>query len=145
MLRRRLKDIHGGVDDALGLAMEVFVFTVIFVFGGVFIGSAGAQALSAIVAHHLAAVEASTTATFANAEAKSESSIYLLASSTGIVTSQSQCSPNTNACVVFEPCSAAQPVCTVVVERRVVIPVANMPIVWSAKAVSIWQQGGRTS
>lgn len=141
MLRAMLKDTRGGVDDALGLIMEIFLFTVIFVFAGVFLGSAGAQSLSAIVAHHLAAVETTTTPAFTITEAKAEASTYLLAKSTTITTSISQCSPNTNACVVFEPCSAAQPACTVVVERRVLVPVVNTPMVWIAKAVSIWQPG----
>ena len=141
MLRSALKDTRGGIDEALGLIMEVVLFTLVFAFGGVFIGSAGAQGLSAIVAHHLAAVETSSSSTFATLEAKSETSTYLLAKSTTITTSMSQCSPSASACVVFEPCSATQPVCTVVVERRVMLPVANTPIVWTAKAVSTWQQG----
>ncbi len=124
--------------------MEVSLFAIVFAFAGVLIGSAVAQALSSIVAHHLAAVETSTTASFTASQAQSEASTYLLAKSTIITNSRSQCSSSTNACVVFEPCSATQPACVVVVERSVLLPVVNTPITWIAKAVSIWQPGTAT-
>jgi hypothetical protein len=139
VLRSVLKDPRGGVDDALGLIVEVVLFTLVFAFGGVFIGSAGAQALSAIVAHHLVAVETTSSFAFAKEQAQSEGSTYLLAPSTDVTTAVSQCATSQSACVVFEPCSASQPVCTVVVERRVMLPVVNKQIVWTAKAVSAWQ------
>jgi hypothetical protein len=139
VLRSVLKDTRGGLDDALGLIVEVALFTLVFAFGGVFIGSATAQALAAIVAHHLAALETTSSVAFAKQQAEEEGNTYLLAPSTDVTTAIAQCATSQSACVVFEPCSASQPVCTVVVERRVMLPVVNTQIVWTAKAVSPWQ------
>lgn len=136
-----MRDTKGGIDDALGLVVEVSIFTLIFVFAGVLVGSATAQAMSEVVANHLAAVEISGNSLLLNQESTSEAHQFLQASVVQTTTSAAQCNTTANACVVVEPCSASSPACVIVVERRVMIPIVDSPVVWSAKAVSIWQPG----
>ena len=136
-----MNDAKGSIDDALGLVVEVSIFTVIFVFAGVLVGSATAQAMSEVVANHLAAVEVSGNPQLLKQETTSEAHQFLQAAVVQTTTSVAQCNTTANACVVEEPCSAASPACAIVVERRVMIPIVNSPVVWSAKAVSIWQTG----
>ena len=140
-IMRLLRNADGGIDDALGLVVEVAIFTVIFVFAGVLIGSATAQAMSEVVANHLAAVEVSGNTKLLNQESTSEAQQYLQASVVQTTTSVNQCNTTANACVVLEPCSASSPACVIVVERRVMIPIVDSPVIWSAKATSIWQPG----
>lgn len=140
MFAKLMRDTRGGVDDAFGLIVEVFFFTLVFVFAAVLIGSATAQAMSEVVAHHLAALETSGNQVLMQSEAKTEAHDYLMANVTQVSSSLSGCSNSANACVVTEPCSSTSPACVVVVERRVMIPIVDSPIIWSAKAVSIWPQ-----
>ena len=139
-----LHDWTGTIDDALGLIVEVSIFTLVFAFGAVLIGSVGAQAMSDYVAHNIAAlmpnnVVAGTASQFVTEQAQYEAHKYLQASSTDVVSSRSQCG-TAAACVVLNPCSGASPVCVASVERRVTIPVVDSTITWYAKAVSIWPQ-----
>jgi len=140
-LDKMLHDWTGTVDDALGLVMEVSIFTLIFAFAGVLIGSAGAQAMSEIAAHHIASLSAvdGPDSAMVLQEAQNDAHAYLQAQTVAIVHSQASCG-TASACVVISPCSAAFPVCVVIVERRVMIPVANSTVTWTAKAVSIWPQ-----
>ena len=137
---KMLRNTLGGIDDALGLIVEVSLFTIIFVFAGVLIGSATAQAMSELVAHHLAALATSGNPSLMATEAQSEAHQLLQAAVVQTTTSPSQCGTTANACVIVEPCSSISPACVVIVQRRVMIPIVNSPIVWSAKAVSPWQQ-----
>ena len=140
MFSELMKSAEGGIDDALGLMLEIFLFSVVFVFAAVLIGSAGAQAMSEVVANHLAAIEISGNAGLMAQEIRSEPRRFLLANTVASTSSVSQCG-SANACVVIEPCSSTSPACVVIVERRVMIPIVDTPVTWMAKAVSIWQPG----
>ena len=138
-----LHDWTGTVDDALGLIMEVSIFALVFTFAGALIFSAGAQAMSEIAAHHIAAlsaVEGPNSAAVLQ-EAQNDAHAYLGARNlpVAVVHSQSSCG-TAPACVVISPCSAAFPVCLVIVERRVMIPVVGSTVTWTARAVSLSQQ-----
>ncbi len=135
-----MRNAKGGIDDALGLVLEVFLFSLVFVFAAVLIGSAAAQAMSEVVANHLAAIDISGNTALMAQEAQSEPRQFLLANTVSVTSSASQCG-SANACVVAEPCSSSNPACVVIVERRVMIPIVDTPVTWSAKAVSIWQPG----
>lgn len=140
-LDKMLHDWTGTIDDALGLVMEVSIFALVFTFAGVLIGSAGAQAMSEIAAHHIAslsAVEGPDSAMVLQ-EAQNDAHAYLQAKTVAIVHSQVSCG-TASACVVISPCSSASPVCAVIVERRVMIPVVDSTVTWTARAVSLRQQ-----
>lgn len=137
-LRKLLRDATGGVDDAFGLVMEVSLFALIFVFAGVLIGSAAVQALSELAAHDLVAIDTTGNTTLLSQEIHTEVRQMLDTASVEIVSGTSQCSTSVPACVAVDPCSSSQPACAVTVERRVMVPVVNEPIVWSAKAVAAW-------
>lgn len=142
MLRKMFQDSNGSIDEALGLIVEIFFFSLVFVFGAVLIGSAGAQAMSDIVAHNIASLMLppnGTSSQFLVQQAQYEAQTYLQAKSTQVVNSRSQCG-TAAACVIINPCSAAAPVCVASVERRVTIPIVNSTITWYAKGVSIWPQ-----
>ena len=96
--------------------------------------------MSEVVANHLAAVEISGNAALMAQETQNEPHQFLLANTVQVTTWVSQCG-SANACVVLEPCSSGSPACVVIVERRVMIPIVDTPVTWSAKAVSIWQPG----
>lgn len=137
-----LKDRDGGIDDALGLMLEVLFFALIFVFAAVLIGSATAQAMSEIVAHHIASLvpgSAGANSRLVQQESQTEAQGLLASHSTSVVSARYQCGA-ASTCVIVNPCSAASPVCVVSVERKVMIPIVDSPITWYAKAVSIWPQ-----
>ena len=137
-----LKDQDGGIDDALGLMLEVFLFALIFVFAAVLIGSATAQAMSEIVAHHIASLVPASggpNELLIRQESQTEAHQLLASNSTSVVSARYQCGA-ASTCVIVNPCSAASPVCVVSVERRVMIPIVDSTITWYAKAVSIWPQ-----
>ena len=136
-----LKDQDGGIDDALGLMLEVFFFALIFVFAAVLIGSATAQAMSEIVAHHIASLVPvnGPNNQLVLQESQTEAHQLLASNSTSVVSARYQCG-SASTCVIVNPCSAASPVCVVSVERRVMIPIVDSTITWYAKAVSIWPQ-----
>ena len=92
------------------------------------------------MANHLAAIEISGNSSLMAQESQSEPHQFLLANSVQSATWPSQCG-SANACVVVEPCFSWSPACVVIVERRVMIPIVDAPVTWSAKAVSIWQPG----
>ena len=140
MFASLLRNAKGGIDDALGLVLEVSLFAIIFVFAAVLIGSATAQAMSEVVANHLAAIEISGNTALMAQEAASEPQQFLDANTVAYVGYASLCG-SASACVVAPPCSSASPACVVIVERRVMIPIVDTPVVWSAKAVAIWQPG----
>lgn len=136
-----LKDQDGGIDDALGLMLEVFFFALIFVFAAVLVGSATAQAMSEIVAHHIASLVPvnGPNNQLVLQESQTEAHQLLASNSTSVVSARNQCG-SASTCVIVNPCSAASPVCVVSVERRVMIPIVDSTITWYAKAVSIWPQ-----
>lgn len=142
-LKRLFADDDGGMDEAFGLVVEVTVFTLVFTFAGSLVVSGTAQAMSSIVAHHvagLAAVEGSGSAAVRQ-EAQNDARAYLQTHSApvAVVSSVSQCG-TAAACVAISPCSSTSPVCLVTVQRRVSIPVVNSTVTWTAKAVSLCQQ-----
>jgi len=141
MLRDLIRDTSGGLDDSLGMIMQVVVLVLVFAFSGTLIGSAVVQSFTDIVAHHIASLEVSTPPSFTVAQATSEASTYLLAKNPSEPSSTSQCSTTASTCIVFEPCSAISPDCVVVVERKVTLPVIGSKITWIAKATAVWQPG----
>ncbi len=141
MLRDLIQDTSGGLDDALGLIMQVLVLVLVFAFSGTLIGSAVVQSFTDIVAHHIASIEVSAPPSFTVTEANSAASTYLLAKNPSIQTYPSQCQSSASTCIAFEPCSATSPACVVVVERQVTLPVVDKKITWIAKATAVWQPG----
>lgn len=144
-----LRDTKGGLDEALGLVFQVFVFMTIAIFGASLLGSAVSQGMAQMVAKHITNQEALGVpiATVLN-EAQTQTNQFLMTSNTsasGVTDIQyqsavNQCQTSSSAaCVVIQECSLAQLNCKAEVQRRVYIPILDMHVTWTAQATSLFQ------